>query len=177
MTNYILPPKPNKILPSFFHFISLQSITYCPKMNFQLGLGLLSFLNLLVLGVCLINIWHLVRIYLLRRKHDIEYPLMWSDSHPDFNIAVGLHQNELANLPFFFILLACAVVSHTSWAVFAGWLFLIGRIVYSIGFCGSKPIWRLPGVVISAIFGILPLAGMCLYTAVAYLAWEMSGLF
>lgn len=124
----------------------------------------------ILLSTFLINFWHSMTIGTLRKKHGIKYPLMWSEKHPDFNLAQRVHQNQLENLPFFCILLFCASLRHTCWAAGAGGLWVIGRIIYSIGYY-SAPEKRIPGAFISFLFGLVPLFGMGVSTAAGILGF------
>ena len=89
---------------------------------------------------------------------------MYSDKHKEFNCAQRVHQNTLEQLPFYLIGLLLGGIRHTEYAVICGALFLIGRVIYSIGYYTGNPDNRIPGAIISGIFGIIPLCFMAIST-------------
>ena len=127
-----------------------------------------GYILLLLLATFLINFWHSLKIGTLRKKYGIKYPDMWSAEHQDFNCAQRVHQNQLEQLPFFFVLLFSASLRHTTSAAGAGALFLVGRIFYSVGYY-SAPERRVPGAFMAFLFGLLPLFGMGLSSAAGLL--------
>ncbi len=95
---------------------------------------------------------------------------MYSDKHPIFNCYQRAHQNTLEQLPFYLSLLFAGGVRHPCVAAGAGAAFLLGRIIYSMGYYSGQPEKRVPG----AIFSILSLAtlfGCSVSTGAGFLGW------
>ncbi len=122
-------------------------------------------------GAWVINMWQSFKIGGLRKKHGIKYPTMYSDKHPEFNCAQRAHQNTLEQLPFFMSNLLLAGLRHPKFAGIFGGVFLLGRIVYSIGYYTGNPASRVPGAIMSMAGGILPLFALSVSSAAGLLGW------
>ena len=66
-----------------------------------------GYIGLVVAATFFMNFWHMMRIGSLRKKYGIKYPAMTSDKHEDFMYAQRVHQNNLEQLPFFYVNLVC----------------------------------------------------------------------
>ena len=66
-----------------------------------------GYVGLVVAATFFTNFWHMMRIGSLRKKYEIKYPAMTSDKHEDFMRAQRVHQNNLEQLPFFYVNLVC----------------------------------------------------------------------
>ena len=155
-----------------------------------------GYVGLVVAATFFMNFWHMMRIGSLRKKYKIEYPAMTSDKHQDFMYAQRVHQNNLEQLPFFYVNLVCrvgyspnmliltaihfhslipqctllyfrlfryhsqllAAAANPTTAAIMGAVWVIGRIVYSLGYY-SAPSYRVPG----AIGSSLTLAALAIY--------------
>ena len=62
-----------------------------------------GYVGLVVAATFFMNFWHMMRIGSLRKKYGIKYPAMTSDKHEDFMYAQRVHQNNLEQLPFFYV--------------------------------------------------------------------------
>ena len=96
---------------------------------------------------------------------------MTSEKHNDFNCAQRAHQNTLEGLPFFLVNLLLAGIRHPCGAATFGTIFLVGLIVYSIGYYSGDPEKRVPGALIGGLFGLFPLVGLSVSTAAGLLGW------
>lgn len=117
-----------------------------------------GYVGLVVAATFFMNFWHMMRIGSLRKKYKIEYPAMTSDKHQDFMYAQRVHQNNLEQLPFFYVNLLLAAAASPTTAAIMGTVWVIGRIVYSLGYY-SAPSYRVPG----AIGSSLTLAALAIY--------------
>ncbi len=95
---------------------------------------------------------------------------MYSDKHPIFNCYQRAHQNTLEQLPFYFAMLFAGGVRHPLVASSAGAAFLLGRVVYSMGYYTGQPEKRVPGFVVS-LLGLMTLFGCTVSTAAGFLGW------
>ncbi|GBO10411.1 hypothetical protein AVEN_238835-1, partial [Araneus ventricosus] len=62
------------------------------------------------------------------------YPTMYSDSNIVFNCIQRAHGNFLENYPQFLFLLLVGGLSHPKLSTVGGILYLLGRIVYALGY-------------------------------------------
>ncbi|GBM64708.1 Microsomal glutathione S-transferase 3, partial [Araneus ventricosus] len=81
-----------------------------------------------------VALWHGIRVLLARKKFGIKYPTMYSDSNIVFNCIQRAHGNFLENYPQFLFLLLVGGLSHPKLSTFGGILYLLGRIVYALGY-------------------------------------------
>ena len=118
-----------------------------------------------------INFWQMMKIGGLRRKHGIKYPQRVSEKHNDCNCAQRVHQNTLEQLPVYYPCLLLGGLRHPLYAGIAGGIFVLGRIIYSLGYYSGKPEKRLPGFMISGLLGLIPLFGMTVSAGAGILGW------
>ncbi len=123
--------------------------------------GYVVFAAALTFVVNFVQIFYIGR---LRKKTGVDYPIMYSDNHPEFNCAQRVHQNTLEQLPFFLINLALGGIRHPIPAAVFGLLFLIGRIIFSIGYWTGKPKRRVPGAIMTMFLGQVPLFCLAIST-------------
>ena len=120
----------------------------------------------------IVNFMQVRRIIALRKKLDIKYPEMTSHGkHPEFECAQRVHQNTLELLPFFYPALFVGGLRHPKAAAALGALFLVGRVVYSIGYWSGEPKKRLPGALMSMPTLFFGLTGLAISTASGVLGW------
>merc|ERR1712228_875257 len=108
----------------------------------------------------IVNMWKIMRIGGMRKKLDIKYPAMTSEKHPIFNCYQRAHQNTLEWLPFFYPALFTAGLRHPLAATATGSAFVIGRVIYALGYSTGDPKKRTPGALISELLGLFPLIGL-----------------
>ena len=96
---------------------------------------------------------------------------MWSE-HEEFNCAQRAHQNTLESLPFFIINLIFAVIWYHVEAASFGLVFLVARVIYTVGYIHFGPKWRIPGVVLTVFGSILPLVGLNIASAGVFLGFN-----
>ena len=106
-----------------------------------------GYVLLLAASTVLMNLWHMLKIGSLRKKYSIKYPQMTSEKHMDFTCAQRAHQNTLENIPFFLFTLLTGGVRHSWWAAVFGAIWIVSRIVYSLGYYSGKPEKRTPGAI------------------------------
>ncbi len=119
-----------------------------------------GYVVLVALSSFLLNFWQVRHISKLRKKLGIPYPQMTSDKHHEFNCAQRVHLNTLELLPFFFTNLLVGSIRHPKYAAIFGTVFIVGRVIYSIGYWTGDINKRGPGGVISLVGAMLPLFGL-----------------
>ena len=122
-------------------------------------------------GMILVNFWKMMRIGGMRKKLGIKYPEMYSKEHPIFNCYQRSHQNTLEFVPFFYPTLLTGGLRHPVGAAIAGGAFVLGRIIYALGYSSGDPQKRVPGALISELLGLLPLIGMSVSFGAGLLGW------
>lgn len=130
-----------------------------------------GYVALVASSTFVINMWQSMRIGGLRRKLNINYPEMYSDKHPIFNCYQRAHQNTLEQLPFFLVTLLLAGVRFPCYGAMAGAAWVVGRVVYTLGYSSGEPGKRMPGALISMLLGQFPLFVMSVGTGVGLLGW------
>ena len=118
-----------------------------------------------------VNVWKMMRIGGMRKKLGIKYPTMFSEKHPIFNCYQRAHQNTLEFVPYFYPALLTAGLRHPIGAAAAGGVFVLGRIIYALGYYSGEPQKRVPGALISEVLGLLPLLGMSVSFGAGLLGW------
>ncbi len=124
----------------------------------------------IIICAFILNFFQTVRISMLRRSRGIAYPAMWSDQHPEFNLAQRAHQNTLEVTQYFLTFLLVAGLRLPAYAAVFGAIWVVGRFIYSIGYY-YEPKWRIPGYAISTYAGLVPLLALSIYSAVGFLGW------
>ena len=56
-------------------------------------------------------------------------------------------------------------------ASFCGAVYIVGRLIYAIGYSTGKPNLRVPGALFSMFGGMMPLLGMTISTGAGLLGW------
>ena len=88
----------------------------------------------------------------MRSKYKVELPTMYSDTEAMFNCYQRVHQNTLERVPLFLCLLLLAGLLNSIVAAVVGALWVIGRIVYSIGYYSGVPNNRIVGSMVCFLF-------------------------
>lgn len=80
-----------------------------------------------------------------RKKHDVQYPLMYSDKDNMFNCIQRAHQNTLEVYPLFLCTLFIAGLFAPFIASIAGIIWIVSRVVYANGYYSGDPENRIKG--------------------------------
>ena len=142
--------------------INMVNINVSPEYGYVVMVGT---------GMVFVNLWKMMKIGGLRKKLNIKYPTMYSDEHPIFNCYQRAHQNTLEFVPYFYPALLTAGLRHPIGAAITGSVFCVGRVIYAIGYQSGDPEKRVPGALISEVFGLLPLLGMSVSFGAGLLGW------
>lgn len=117
------------------------------------------------------NMWMGMQVVAARRKFKVSYPDMYATpencsdekSRNHFNCVQRAHQNSLEGYPAFLALLLVAGVQHPVTSASLGGVYLLGRILYFLGYSTGKPDARYRGGFLH--LGMLGLTGVALKTA------------
>ena len=93
-----------------------------------------------------IAMWHGIRVSQARKKFGIKYPIMYSDTNNVFNCIQRAHGNFLENYPQFLFLLTIGGLSYPKLSAGAGVVYLLGRIIYALGYSTGDPQKRIRGM-------------------------------
>jgi glutathione S-transferase len=96
---------------------------------------------------------------------------MYSEKQPLFNCYQRAHQNTLENIPTFLSLLLLGGLFCAKWAAGAGVAWVVGRVVYALGYYTGAPKNRLYGFAMTKLLGELPLMGMVIGLAGGCIGW------
>lgn len=84
--------------------------------------------------------WQMIQVALQRKKSGLAYPKMYEDTEQSvFNCYQRAHQNTLESFPAFLALLVLAGLAYPITASAFGLLWVVGRVVYSIGYYTGDP--------------------------------------
>nr|APH81358.1 microsomal GST 3 [Tigriopus kingsejongensis] len=109
--------------------------------------------------------WKAIRVGQARKKHEVKYPVMYSSENGGdnvFNCVQRAHQNTLEVYPQFLFFLATGGLSCPKFCAGAGLLWILGRIVYGLGYSTGKPEKRVQGAF--GYLGYFGLFGCSIYT-------------
>ena len=84
-----------------------------------------------------------------RKKYKVDYPAMYSDTEQVFNCYQRVHQNTLERIPVFLVILLAAGLFNAKMAAAFGFIWIAGRIIYSIGYYSGIPKNRIVGSFVS----------------------------
>ena len=127
-----------------------------------------GFVAFVVGSTFFLNMWQMNNIGKLRKKYGVKYPEMYSDKHPQFNCAQRAHQNTLEQIPFFLATVLMGGLRTPMLAAGLGAAWILGRIVYSVGYYSGNPEKRVPGAIIGFVVMFL-LTGLTFYTGLGLL--------
>ncbi|GBG58867.1 hypothetical protein CBR_g266 [Chara braunii] len=113
--------------------------------------------------------WMGIRVGKARKEYGVNYPVMYANKIDNknaekFNCVQRGHQNSLEILPQFFVLFFIASLQFPRTAAVLGAVFVVGRIVYFLGYSTGNPKARVYGGPLYAP-SLLGLLGICIYTA------------
>lgn len=84
-----------------------------------------------------------------RKLYKVEYPAMYSDTEQVFNCYQRVHQNTLERVTVFLVILLAAGLFNAKMAAAFGFIWLAGRVIYSIGYYSGIPKNRIFGSFVS----------------------------
>ena len=116
------------------------------------------------IGAIFMVMWKGICVGQARKKYEVPYPDMYSKESKIFNCIQRAHQNTLEKLPLFFFLLTMAGFSYPRLSALAGWVWIVGRVLYAIGYSTGEPEKRMKGAV--GYIGLLTLLVCSIITAV-----------
>lgn len=120
----------------------------------------------------LLNMWHSVLVSGARKAAGIKYPALYASNElaekdvkaNKFNCTQRAHGNMLEELPWFLFALLFTGLEHPKFAAGAGIFWIVGRVIYTLGYISGDPKKRGPGSLVHHI-GSLGLLGGSLYSA------------
>jgi len=104
-----------------------------------------------------------------RRKYEVKYPTMYSDTQPLFNCIQRAHQNTLEVYPMFLMLIIFGGLQHPLLCAAAGALWIISRFVYAHGYYTGDPAKRNRGAF--GYLGLITMLGSTVSFALHVLRW------
>merc|ERR1712106_1059517 len=99
----------------------------------------------------LLSFWQGFMVGRMRSKLKVDYPAMYSDTEPLFNCYQRAHQNTLEKLPVFLFLLLVPGLFNAKITAGFGFLWIVARVIYSVGYYSGAPKNRVAGSLISLI--------------------------
>merc|ERR1712226_1233562 len=106
-----------------------------------------------------------------RKLYKVDYPAMYSDTEPMFNCYQRVHQNTLERVPIFLALLLAAGLFNAKMAAAFGFIWLAGRIIYSIGYYSGIPKNRIVGSFLGLALAEIPLLTMTFLQVGEFAKW------
>merc|ERR1712212_722815 len=98
-----------------------------------------------------LSFWPGFMVGTLRTKYPVDYPAMYSDTEPVFNCYQRAHQNTLERIPLFLILLLTAGLFNAKVTAAFGFLWLLARVIYAVGYYSGIPKNRIAGSLMSLL--------------------------
>jgi len=106
-----------------------------------------------------------------RKVYKVELPAMYSDTEPMFNCYQRVHQNTLERVPIFLALLLAAGLFNAKMAAAFGFIWVIARVIYSLGYYSGKPNNRMVGSLLGLAGAELPLVIMTFLQVGQFAKW------
>lgn len=111
-----------------------------------------------------ITFWQSILVSGARKAAKIQYPQMYATKEEEnkskeakkFNCTQRSHQNTLENISQFYATLFISGLHYPRIAAISGAIYVISRIIYTIGYNSGEPKNRLVGALIGYL-GLLPL--------------------
>jgi len=116
-----------------------------------------------------LNVYLGVKVGQARKKYDVKYPTMYSDTNVQFNCIQRAHQNTLEGYPTFLLLLLTGGVRYPVVSAAAGVIWILGKISYAHGYYTGDPAKRSRGAY--SYIGLLTLLGCSVAFAGNLLKW------
>merc|ERR1711910_176248 len=98
-----------------------------------------GYVLLVVFFTYLLSFWQGMMVGRMRTKLKVDYPAMYSDTEPLFNCYQRAHQNTLEKIPLFLILLLTAGLFNAKVTAALGFLWLLARVIYAVGYYSGIP--------------------------------------
>ncbi|KAK2190525.1 hypothetical protein NP493_77g03055 [Ridgeia piscesae] len=89
--------------------------------------------------------WLSLQVVRARKRYNVKYPEMYSDSSLVFNCIQRAHQNTLEGYPSFLVMLLLGGVAFPRMCAGAGVVWIISRVVYARGYYSGEPSKRTRG--------------------------------
>ncbi|KAF5177401.1 Microsomal glutathione s-transferase [Thalictrum thalictroides] len=110
-----------------------------------------------------LNFYMAMKVGSARKKYKVEYPALYAIESENenaslFNCIQRGHQNSLEMMPIFFLLMGLGGIRHPIIAASIGLAYVLGRMMYFIGYSTGDPSNRHKlggGVSFAAIFGLV----------------------
>jgi len=96
---------------------------------------------------------------------------MYSDTEQVFNCYQRVHQNTLERVTVFLVLLLAAGLFNAKMAAAFGFIWLAGRIIYSIGYYSGIPKNRIVGSFLGLALAEIPLLTMTFLQVGEFAQW------
>jgi len=124
-----------------------------------------------------VNFWHGMRVGGARKVHGVQYPAEYQITLKDgkvdqsnvFNCFQRSHQNFLENYFMVMGMMFIAGFKYPVYAAAAGTIWLVGRVMYALGYQTGDPKKRMRGGI--AYVGLLGLLVMNVITALSMLGY------
>ncbi|CAI5500230.1 unnamed protein product [Closterium sp. Naga37s-1] len=101
---------------------------------------------LVAAATAIVHIFFAEVVMFARKKYNVQFPLLYApESHKnnkEFNCVQRAHQNFLENISFFFAFLLTSGLAYPWTSTVLGVIFLLGRIVYFLGYSTGSPAAR-----------------------------------
>ncbi|CAO1623208.1 unnamed protein product [Jaminaea pallidilutea] len=118
-----------------------------------------GYVGLALLGVPYLNLAQIILVNKARKASGIPYPQLYADKAEakasnkahKFNCVQRAHQNTLESLPSYAISLIVAGLRFPRLAAGLGATWLIGRVLYTIGYSSGDPSARTKGAIPSSL--------------------------
>ncbi|EFJ11324.1 hypothetical protein SELMODRAFT_447093 [Selaginella moellendorffii] len=131
-----------------------------------------GFVALTAASSAVLTQWQAVQVGIQRRKVGLKYPQMYEDAEKSvFNCYQRAHQNTLESYPAFLALLLVSGLGYPITASVFGMVWVIGRVVYSLGYYTGDPNNRFRGI--WNAFGLLGL----LVTSIVFGSSQVAAIF
>jgi len=119
-----------------------------------------------------LNLWQAHLVGKARKLAKIDYPQMYaeaaqakaSSNAQKFNCTQRAHQNTLENVPIILAGTAYLGVAHPKFAAASLGLWIVARVIYTVGYSSGEPKNRATGAAMSGISTLVVLIG-CGWTA------------
>jgi glutathione S-transferase len=114
-------------------------------------------------GSFFMNAFLTVKVALARKKYNVQYPALYaapgSKYEQEFNCVQRGHQNMLESYSLVMLQMSVTGLAYPITAAAFGGIWVIGRVIYGVGYATGGPGGRYLGVLIAKM-GELPLAFM-----------------
>merc|ERR1739848_859183 len=115
--------------------------------------------------------WQGMMVGRARKLYKVDYPAMYSDTEQVFNCYQRVHQNTLERVTVFLVLLLSAGLFNAKMAAAFGFIWIAGRIIYSIGYYSGMPKNRIVGSFLGLALAEIPLLTMTFLQVGEFAKW------